>query len=286
MKTILAPVDFSENADKALTAAKQLASKTGAQLFIMYAYQPYVGDYIIPESIATAPIYRELEDDYRAKLSECVSRTRHEGYRADAIWETGPVETAVLRQAIETSADLIVVGRTGHGKFFDKMIGSSATGIALNAQCPVLIVPPDTEAIHFDQIVYASQLEFDEKQILLDVIALVNQLKGNLRLVKVNSDDQLNIQPDRQFIDEIENELGIKDITLLTGSHVIDTLEDYCCKIQADLLIVSNRHRGFFAKLLNPSMTKKLTVETNVPLLVYHQKSYENKVKTPMVVLS
>jgi nucleotide-binding universal stress UspA family protein len=148
-------------------------------------------------------------------------------------------------------------------------------------------VPPDVEGIRFEQIVYASQLEFDEKEILLHVIALVKQLKGKLRLVKVNSDDQLNIQPDGQFIDEIENEFGItrEDITILTGSHVMDTLEDYCDKIQADLLIVSNRHRGFFEKLLNPSMTKKLTVETNVPLLVYHQKSYENKVKAPMVIL-
>lgn len=287
MKTILVPIDFSENADKALAAAKQIAAKTGAKLLVMYAYQPYVGDFMIPESIVTAPIYQQLEDDYRSKLDERVSRAQQEGYLADAIWETGGVETAVLKQAKENSADLIVVGRTGHAAFLDKLIGSAATGIALQAHCPVLIIPPNNEVIRFDQFVYATQLEFDEKEILLDVIALTKQLKSKLRLVKVNSDEQLDIQPDGQYIDEIEHELGIGrgEITILNSDHVMDRLEKYCGQIKADLLIVSNRRRGFLEKLLNPSMTKKLTMDTQVPLLVYHKESVKDGLKAPMVIL-
>jgi nucleotide-binding universal stress UspA family protein len=145
MKTILVPIDFSENADMALEAAKQIAAKTGAKLLIMYAYQPYVGDYTIPESVVTAPIYQQLEDDYRSQLNERVGRAQQDGYRVDAIWETGGVETAVLKQAKENSADLIVVGRTGHAALLDRLIGSAATGIALHAHCPVLIIPPNNE---------------------------------------------------------------------------------------------------------------------------------------------
>ncbi|WAC13462.1 universal stress protein [Dyadobacter pollutisoli] len=288
MKTILVPIDFSENGDKALAAAKQIAVKTGAKLSIMYAHQPYVGDYMIPESIGTAPIYPQLEDDYRAKLNQRVSNAQQEGYRADAIFETDSVETAVLRQAKEISADLIIVGRTGHRTFLDKLIGSSATGIALHAHCPVLIIPPESKMTRFDQIVYATQLEFDEKQILLDVVALSKQLKSKLQLVKVNSDEQLDIQPDGQYINEIERELGIDrgDIAILNGDHVMDRLGNYCDQIKADLLIVSNRRRGFLEKLLNPSMTKKLTVDTQVPLLVYHKEPVDSDLKAPMVILS
>ncbi|TLV02431.1 universal stress protein [Dyadobacter luticola] len=287
MKTILVPTDFSKNADKALIAAKQIAGRTGAKLLIMYAYQPYVGDYMVPESITSAPIYQQLEDDYRSKLNELVSTAQREGFRSDGIFETDGVETAVLRQAQETSADLIVVGRTGHGKFLDKMIGSSATGIALHAQCPVLIIPPDRRTEHFDYIVYATQLEFDEKEILVSVIALAKQLGGKLKLVKVNSDEQLNIQPDGQYVDELGKELGIRreDIIILTGDHLMDALEGYCERIMADLLIVSHRHRSFFEKILNPSMTKKLTTETHVPLLVYHHRSSHTKFRVPMVIL-
>jgi nucleotide-binding universal stress UspA family protein len=287
MKTILVPVDFSENADKALEAAKQIAAKTGAKLLIMYVYQPYVGDYMTPESIVTAPIYQQLEDEYRIKLNQRVSSAQQEGYRVDAIWETGAVEAAVLKQAKENATDLIVVGRTGHGTFFDRLIGSAATGIALQAHCPVLIIPPSNEAIRFHQLVYATQLEFDEKDILNDVIALTKLLNAKLRLVKVNSDEQLNIQPDEQYIDEIEHGLGIDrgQITILSSDQVMTQLTQYCDEIEADLLIVSNRRRGFLEKVLNPSMTKKLTVDSQIPLLVYHKEFVLNERKAPMVIL-
>ena len=286
MKTILVPIDFSENADRALEAAKQIAGKSGAKLLIMYAYQPYVADYSTPESIAALPVYKELEDEYRTKLHDRVSQALLQGYHADAIWETDGVETAVLRQATKTSADLIVVGRTGSGKFWDKLIGSSATGIALHASCPVLIIPPNHKISQFKSIVYATQLEFDENDILREVIDLVKQLDGKLKLVKVNSDWEPDIQPDGQYIKQIENELSIseKDIVILNGDQVMHTLEDYSDKISADLLIVSTRQRGFFDKLFDPGMTKKLTVDTHVPLLVYHQRSHENKTKLPWVI--
>jgi nucleotide-binding universal stress UspA family protein len=283
MKTILVPHDFSPNADRALAAAKQIASKMGAALLIMYVYQPYAGEYLVPESIVTGPFYPELENEYRTKLQERASLAREQGYQADPIWETGNVETAVLRQAREKTANLIVLGRTGMGKVMDKFFGSAATGIALQAPCPVLIIPPGQEAIRFEQIVYATQLEFDEKDILSEITALADQLNGKLRLVKVNSDQQLNLQPDNQYIEEIVQEVGIDrdDITILDGDHVMKDLQNYCDRIKAGLLIVSNKRRNFLANLLNPSMTKKLTVDTHVPLLVYHRKSDEKSSTHP-----
>ncbi|TDE08169.1 universal stress protein [Dyadobacter psychrotolerans] len=233
------------------------------------------------------PIYKEMEDDYRTKLHDRVSQTLLEGYPADAVWETDGIETAVLRQANKASADLIVVGRTGSGKFWDKLIGSSATGIAINASCPVLIIPPNHKVSQFENIVYATQLEFDETDIISEVIDLVKQLEGKLRLVKVNSDWEPDIQPDRQFIKQIENELNMnqKDIVILNGNQVMHALEDYSDKISADLLIVSTRQRGFLDKLFDPGMTKKLIVDTHVPLLVYHQKSHKNQYNAPLVIL-
>ncbi|NIJ52560.1 universal stress protein [Dyadobacter arcticus] len=287
MKTILVPIDFSQNTNKALSAAKQIASKTGAKLLIMFAYQPYLDDFALPDSVSALPVYQELEDSYREKLNACVSQLQQEGYRADAVWETDGVEPAVLRQASETNASMIVVGRSGAGSLLDKLIGSSATGIALHATCPVLIVPPQATTTNFSKVLYATELEFEEKEVLLDVISLVKQLNGQLTLVKINSDQQLNIQSDKQHVDEIQKELGIgrEDIVILDGEQVMKSLEDYCDKVHADLLIVSTRQRGFLEKFLSPGLTKKLTLDTHLPLLVYHQKVCESQFQAPMVIL-
>jgi len=275
MKTILVPVDFSENSQKALAAAKLLADKTGARLLIMYVYQPFIDHIALPEYTGSLPIYQELEDSYREKLTELVLSARQQGYRAEAVWETDGIQPAILKRTRENAADLVVMGRTGQGGFLDKLIGSSATGIALDAHCPVLIVPPQAEIIEFKKIVYATQLEFDEKDVLLDVVALIRQLKAHLTLLKINSDEQLNIQPDGQFIAEIRQLFDIpsQDIIVKAADSVMGALEDYCDKIKADLLVVFNRDRNFLQVLLNGGgLTKKLSLDTHLPLLVYHLK--------------
>lgn len=275
MKKILLPIDFSENAQKAIIAAKIIASKTGAELAILHTYQPYVADISIPVTVSSLPLYEELENSYKQHLDEYVFAAQAEGFAAESIWESDGIHSAVLRQANEINADLIVVGRTGKGSFMDKLIGSAATGIALDAPCPVLIVPSEVTTTEFKQVVYATQLEYEEIDILKQVKKLTDQLGARLMLVKISSLEQPNIQADSQYIEQITTELNIpaSDIVVRNGENVLDEIENYCDEAKVDLLIVSTRERGFLEQfIINPSMTKKLVVETHVPLLVYHIK--------------
>ncbi len=275
MQKILVPIDFSENAQKAVRAAKFIASKTGARLALMHTYQAYVADLSIPVTDNSLPIYQELENSHKEQLQEYVDEAHAEGFEADAIWDSDGVQSAVLRQARETDADLIVVGRTGNGGFIDKLIGSAATGIALGAPCPVLVVPSHSAPTEFKQVVYATQLEYEEIEILRQVKKLTDQLGSRLTFVKISSLEQPNIQSDQQYIDQIVAELGIaaSDIVIHKGSGVLDGIENHCDQVKADLLIVSTRERGFLEQfIINPSLTKKLVVETHLPLLIYHLK--------------
>jgi nucleotide-binding universal stress UspA family protein len=275
MKNILVPIDFSDNAEKALAVAKSIANKTGANLTIMHAFQPYISDASIPLTLSSLPVYDEAEETYRERLDNYVDAATNEGYLAVGMWETGGTHSAILRQAKETNADLIIVGRTGKGGFIDKLIGSSATAIALDAKCPVLVVPPQLKTAEFGNVVYATQLEYEELDILRDVLDLVKQLGARLNFVKINSSEQPDIQSDRQFIEQITSELGIpaSDIVIRKSGHVLEGIEAYCDETKADLLVVSTRERGFLERLIiNPSLTKKLVTDTHIPLLVYHLK--------------
>jgi nucleotide-binding universal stress UspA family protein len=46
----------------------------------------------------------------------------------------------VIKLATDLSADLIVVGASGHSALYDRMIGSRAQKILHHANCPVLVV--------------------------------------------------------------------------------------------------------------------------------------------------
>ena len=273
MKRILIPIDFSENADRILAAAKAIAAKTQARLFIFHSYQPYVPDVTIPVGVETLPVYEELQASLQNQLNELVEKAEAEGFEAEAVWEMGGIHSSVIAQAKKTDADLIVIGRTGKGGFFDKLIGSSATGIALDAPCPVLVIPPQAESNGFHEVVYATQLEYEENDILRQVFGLGRQLGSRLSLVKISSLEQPDIQDDQQYIHQIKAEFGdtAREIVVRKAGSVRGGIEDYCEEVKADLLIVSARHRGFLEEfLINPSVTKKLILNTHIPLLVYH----------------
>jgi nucleotide-binding universal stress UspA family protein len=273
MKTILIPVDFSENAEKAIAAAKVIATVTGAKLLLMHAYKPCVTSIAMIEPASALPGCKSLEESCRAQLETYVTEAQAEGFTAESTLQSSGVHTAIITQAKESQADLIVMGRTGKGGFLDKLVGSSATGVALDAPCPVLIVPPQSSIQGFKRAVYATQLEFDENDLILQAIGFVKRLRAEMTFLKINSRTQPDIQSDEQYINEITAELDIPlaDIVIRTSSGVLRGIDDYCNEVKADLLIFSSRHRGFLEEyLINPSLTKKLVVSTHLPLLVYH----------------
>lgn len=275
MKSILVPIDFSENSDKAIAAAKIIAETDGAQLTFLHAYQPYVADVSLPLTSSSLPVYQELEKSYQARLDAYVDLALEEGFESNSVWAQGDLDDAIHSYAKAHATDLIVVGRTGRGGFLDKLIGSAATKIAMDAPCPVLIIPPQTTDLEFRKIVYATQLEYEEIDNLRQVVALATQLGSKLTFVKVSSLEQPNIQDDNQYIDQITAELGISadDIIIHTGGGVIEEIEKHCDDVKADLLVVSTRDRDFFERfIINPSVTRKLIVETHIPLLVHHIK--------------
>jgi len=273
MKRILIPIDFSKHTHKVLRAAKAIAAQTGVELAIMHTSQSEHTGSAMPVTEATLVMYNALENSYKQLLDEYVAGLESEGYQAHGIWESDAIHTAILRQATEINADLIVVGRTGHGRFIDKLLGSSSTGIALDAYCPVLVVPPQATVNKFKNIVYATQLDPQETEILHQVKALAKQLDARLSLVKINGFHEPDTQENEQHMLKIIRELNIPDMEVVIARDVsfLEGINKFCYQQGADLLIVSTRERGFLEQYTtNPSITKRLVVETHLPLLVYH----------------
>lgn len=283
MRSILIAIDFSENAERALAAAKLIAEKDATELLILHAYQPYIADVnVTPGNVMPGiggadflTMTTELEEEFHKRLDDYAASLVAEGYNAKAIWTLGTVQSAIEEAINDHVPDMIVIGRTGTGGFLDKLIGSSATHIALNSPCPVLVVPPQTEPTEFKKVVYATQFEYEENNILREVFILMNHLGADLTLLKINSDTQPDIQPDNQYIADIKSHFTIREgqIVIREAKHVLDGIEAYCDEVRADLLIMSTRERSFIEEyLINPSITRKLVVDTHVPLLVFHLK--------------
>lgn len=281
MKKILIPIDLSDNSNRPLAAAKLLADKDKAELLLLHAYQPYVPDMpdmTVPGAAGMMPLSPEIEKNFKKRLHDQAAALEAEGFRVRALWSVGGVEPAVKEAISEYHPDLVVMGRSGEGGFLDSLIGSSATEIGLEAGCPVLIVPPQASPVKFEEIVYATQLEYDENHVLRRALSVFNRMGGRVTFLKVSAPNQPDVQPDGQFIEQIIDEFGIprQDFVIRKSGAVLQGIEDYCDEINADLLVMSTRKRGFIeAFITNPSLTKKMILNTHIPLLVYHIEDSE-----------
>ena len=281
MKKILVPIDLSEHSDRPLAAAKLLSDKAETELLLLHAYQPYapdMPDMTVPGAAGMIPLSPEIEKSFKNRLNEQVDTLKAEGFRVQGLWSVGGVDSAVMEAIEAHQPDLVVMGRSGEGGFLDSLIGSSATDIGLDAGCPVLIVPPHASPTQFKEIVYATQLEYEENDVLRRALPVFERMAGRVTFLKINSPAQPNVQDDDQYMQQIMSEFSVprQGFVIKESGAVLQGIEDYCDEIDADLLVMSTRKRGFIeAFFTNPSLTKKMILHTHIPLLVYHIEDSE-----------
>jgi nucleotide-binding universal stress UspA family protein len=131
--TILHPTDFSEQSAHALRLACALARDYGARLVLLHVAPlpvPALGEglpMIDPETYL-APL--------RQRLSELM--VPYNEIAVERIFGAGDPAAEISRIALQTHADLIVMGTHGRSGLERLLMGSVTEGVMRQANCPVL----------------------------------------------------------------------------------------------------------------------------------------------------
>jgi nucleotide-binding universal stress UspA family protein len=142
MKTILAPIDFSEVTKPVIAEAITLARATGARLVLLNVIQP------VPASAsefgfaeATAKIASAAAGNADRRLAHIQEQLRETGIAVSKFHAVGIPGPAIIARARELSAAYIVIGSHGHGAFYDLIVGSTTSRVLKDAPCPVVVIP-------------------------------------------------------------------------------------------------------------------------------------------------
>jgi nucleotide-binding universal stress UspA family protein len=136
VKTYVVGIDGSETAARAAARAGELAQATGGKVHVVVAFTARdsttinVGsDSFVVSSLTTAEHVAEQQ----------ASRFRSEGIHASSAARADKPAAALLAEAADVHADVIIVGnRRMQG--VGRLLGSVANEVAHNAPCDVLIV--------------------------------------------------------------------------------------------------------------------------------------------------
>lgn len=135
---IVVGIDGSESAQHALEWAAAEAAARRAPLLIAHAGDlPHRG--ALTEDTAQRAL-REIRAFGRELLDDAVASVVEEWDGLDVTTELRDANPESLLIELSTDADLVVVGRSGHGALGRALLGSVSHRVAAHAHCPIVIV--------------------------------------------------------------------------------------------------------------------------------------------------
>jgi nucleotide-binding universal stress UspA family protein len=128
LSRVLCPVDFSRYSDHAVAC---LSATEG------------VGEVVLVHVVSRGETEGEIEEEVRAAkdhLETIAGSLAPQGIGVRIIVRTGNPATEIARIADEEDVSVIWISSHGKGWFRDLLLGSTASGVAMNARRPVLVV--------------------------------------------------------------------------------------------------------------------------------------------------
>jgi nucleotide-binding universal stress UspA family protein len=137
---ILVGYDGSENSDRALNRAVELAKQSKAELRIVVA-----ADTMSYAAYAGVGWYKQFNERTKANAESLANSALETAERAGveevyASDEEGQPADMILTLAMEHKSDLVVVGRRGMRGLERFLMGSVSTAVINHAKCDVLVV--------------------------------------------------------------------------------------------------------------------------------------------------
>jgi nucleotide-binding universal stress UspA family protein len=261
MKTLLVPVDFSDNAVRALQYAIELAAQANAEVVVLHSLE------IIP-TLPTLDHNKET-DEARQKLSSLINQV-NQGKAQVRYIVTGGDTTGDIRKAIkELDVTLVVMGTGGAKNFAKKMFGTTTEAIAKLGLCPVLAIPEGADIKPIKQIVYAADFENGDQITAMQLLQLKQLLNASLTFLHIHSKNQADYIDNEYIKQELTKQFPEAEINFveIDAENVAEGISKYAYESDADLVAFTILNRIFLEKILHSSVTSKLLKTLKLPML-------------------
>jgi len=269
MKTILVPTDFSDNANRALHYACHLALGNNAKIVLMNAYQS-------PATTSNVMINFTdiLEEDSKKDLKKNLELLReNKAFNAveiEAYSCYGYLSEAIKKAEKQFKIDLVVMATAGASNLSSKLFGSNTTDAIKNAEHPILVVPNKAEYSNWENITFASNIQESKNDCPfkpLKELMTKPACKLNILTVVEKASDVDKSAINKRISDKLT---GIDyTINVKENDSVTDGILDFINENETDLLVLIRKNYGFIEGLLHSSVTKKLALHANKPMLLY-----------------
>ena len=292
IKKILWATDGSKEADDALSYAQYMAGLTGAEI---------IGVHVIPlptvmlfESLSGDEVefkgwMTKVENEFAQKFNKIQKRLSKSSIKFEGVLLKGNPSEKLREFARKRDADLIVMGKHGHGILGSLILGSETAKVVKVTDKPVLITKGKKgRKPSYKNILVPFDLSHKCLTALHTAMDIANASSGRITVIYALRLDMyaqdvpagaLNIVI-KQSISELAKEVdrivkkykGPKDMKIKTevvhGLSVASTISTYAYEKGTDLIVIHTHGRTGINRLILGSVTEKVIHNATCSVLV------------------
>jgi len=169
------------------------------------------------------------------------------------------------------------MGTKGDGYRSTELVGSVASEISEETRLPLLVIPEAAVLKGVDEVknvLYTTNFDACDFQAIRKLLSITSPFKVNLFCLHVSNESDLSMQQAKMnnlktYFKEVSPNIKV-ECTLVQGSDIVKTFKNFIAEKNINLVALTVLKRNLIYKMLNPSITKKMLYQSDVPVLLFH----------------
>nr|WP_298793991.1 universal stress protein [uncultured Allomuricauda sp.] len=271
MKSIIVPVDFSEQSEKALKVAANLAKDHDAELLVLHMLElspSIMGDtgYVSQEQVV------HLIKVGEKRFTEFLDKPYMKDVKVIPVIKHYKVFSEVNELAEKHNADLIVMGSHGTDGLKEVFIGSNTERVVRTSDIPVLVIKGENGRFKVERFVFACDFKEENVQALKKAVEIAKLFKAELHLVYINT-------PGDEFLstEDAYNRIS-KFLNIATLGFSVEIYNDYTVEkgvlnysesVAADLIGIPTHGRRGLSHFFMGSIGEDIANHSQTPVITF-----------------
>jgi nucleotide-binding universal stress UspA family protein len=268
MKTILVPTDFSDNAEKAMHYAFELAKHYKSKIILLNAWD-------LPHQKST--MFLSIKNVLQEKAEQEINAVKdlmlnkYPEVVTESITMMGNPIYCIKKAAKIKAADMIIMGTRGATGLKKIFLGSNAAGVIEGAPCPVLVIPEKAKFKNIKSIAFATDFNTDDFLAINSLIPIAKIFGAEIIVTHIADSESNEEDLFKKFSENAERKIKYERLKFMSfaGENVQESLNKFIDSANIGLIAMSTKKRGFLEGLFSKSMTKEMIYSSSIPVIAF-----------------
>jgi len=271
---IVLTTDFTDSSHHAMDYAKKLFSKWQGEIsyFLLHGYMPMVpysggsgGIPVIKNDAYQKESIQKLNDEAEILITKAKMKVI-------PVFEKGPISEALKVIEKREKPDLVIIG-SRERSFIERMtFGSNTIQVLNNSNTPIMAIPLKAKFKKPTSIMFAADFKtidipIESFDIFKDLVKLFKAKLQVLHIYESEEEKQENLTLTNSDIHNYLKDLE-HEHCYVVNEDVDEGISSFIAEHKPEMLAMIPHDQGFFEQLFKTSLSRKMTQEANLPLLI------------------